>query len=43
MAEQFEMKLVEEARYCTPRPEYREEILVMDDEVQGNGGVIHGE
>jgi hypothetical protein len=28
MAEQFDVKLAEEAKYHTPRPEYREIILV---------------
>lgn len=30
MAEQFDMKLVEEAKYYTPRPEYREKAWVRD-------------
>jgi len=32
MAEQFDVKLVEEAKYYTPRPEYRERACVRDDE-----------
>jgi hypothetical protein len=30
MAEQFDVKLVEEARYSTPPPEYREKAWVGD-------------
>jgi acetyl-CoA synthetase len=30
MAEQFDVKLVEEAKYYTPRPEYRERAWVRD-------------
>jgi acetyl-CoA synthetase len=32
MAEQFDVKLVEEAKYYTPRPEYREKAWVRDYE-----------
>jgi hypothetical protein len=32
LPEQFDVKLVEEAKYYSPRPEYREKTLVMDDE-----------
>jgi hypothetical protein len=32
MAEHFDVKLVEEAKYYAPSPEYREKTLVMDDE-----------
>jgi len=32
MAEQFDVKLVEEAKYYTPRPEYREKARVRDYE-----------
>jgi hypothetical protein len=36
MAEQFDVKLVEEAKYYTPRPEYREKARVRDyDEEYG--------
>lgn len=30
MAEQFDVKLVEEAKYYTPRPEYREKAWIRD-------------
>ena len=30
MAEQFDVKLVEEAKYYSPRPEYRGKTLFMD-------------
>jgi len=32
LPEQLDVKLVEEAKYCTPRPEYREKAWVRDYE-----------
>jgi hypothetical protein len=32
MAEQFDVRLVEEAKYCTPPPGYREKARIRDYE-----------